>query len=196
MTEEIIKPNIEEIAENDGEVDTRLFTDTNGNIIQLDDLLMPSFSECNYCPIKNKCPVFKEDSHCRIEEAMVVESVKNLTISQNQDVTTKFKLTMFDFLVQLVLQFRLQIVGSRIDYNRLTDPKMADLLNKYVSMTASVSRRYMEGLKELSATPREQLKGKRNQKASGYIVYAEQMERAKAEEKKLTDGEEDDVITD
>lgn len=169
----------------DGEINNKVFFNSAGDLVTLDELAIPNFSDCNKCAIRRTCPVFEEGSHCRIEEAMVHDAVRNITLEHDKDVTTTFKLTLYDFLNQLVLSHRIQRMGSQIDYRRLVhDEKMLDLLDKYVNMSSKVSRRYMEGLKELSVTPRERAKEKRGNKSSGSIILAQHMAKAIEEEKK------------
>ena len=182
------KPEITEIV--DGTVDNKIFFNSDGALVTLDDLTIPDFSECNNCAIRRRCPVFKEGSHCRIEEAMVHDAVRNITLEHEQDVTVAFKLTLFDYLINLVLHHRVQRLGATIDFGVLLhDENMRDLLDKYVKMTTSISRRYMEGLKEMGLTPRE--KGRMNvgKKSSGTIQMQQYMQKVIDEEKKDQDKE-------
>jgi hypothetical protein len=160
--------------------------DPKGGLIQLDQLTEPFYSECNKCAIRYRCPVFDEDMLCRLEIALVDEAKRNIMHDQNKDIEIEFKLTMSDFLINLVLQHRLQRMGATIDYYSVSlDKGMLEILQKYVSMTASISRRYMEGLKELTATPREKMKYTKNKgKTSGFIILSKHMEKAIEEEEK------------
>jgi len=183
MGNEVTKPKIEDVVETN--VDDKVFFNQDGALITLDDLTIPDFSECNNCAIRRRCPVYEESSHCRLEEAMVYDAVRNITLEHDQDVTVAFKLTLFDYLINLVLHHRVQRLGATIDFGVLLhDDNMRDLLDKYVKMTTSISRRYMEGLKEMGLTPREKGRmGKSNPK-SGTIILSQYLARVVEEEKK------------
>lgn len=183
MGKELTKPKIEDAI--DALPDNKVFFDSQGALITLDDLTIPDFSECNNCAIRRRCPVYKEGSHCQIEEAMVYDAVRNITLEHDQDVTVSFKLTLFDFLVNLVLHHRVQRLGATIDFGVLLhDDNMRDLLDKYVKMTTSISRRYIEGLKEMGLTPREKSRMSSGKKSSGTIILAQHMAKIVEEEKK------------
>lgn len=183
MENKLSRPKIEDVIE--GVHDNKVFFNSDGELITLDDLTIPDFSECNNCAIRRRCPVNKANSHCRIEEAMVFDAVKNITLEHDQDVTVAFKLTLFDYLVNLVLHHRIQRLGATIDFGVLLhDDSMRDLLDKYVKMTTSVSRRYMEGLKEMALTPREKNRLGKSTKTSGAIILSQHMARVIEEEKK------------
>jgi len=172
MEKQISKPKIEDF-------------NSDGTLITLDDLTVPDFSECNNCAIRRRCPVYEEGSHCRIEEAMVYDAVRNITLEHDQDVTVAFKLTLFDYLINLVLHHRVQRLGATIDFGVLLhDDNMRDLLDKYVKMTTSISRRYMEGLKEMGLTPREKARMGSGKKSSGTIILQQHMQKVIAEEEK------------
>ncbi len=183
MGKELTKPKIEDIVT--ATVDNKVFVDSEGQLITLDDLTIPDFSECNNCAIKRRCPVFKEGSHCRVEEAMVYDATRNIALEHDQDVTVAFKLTLFDYLINLVLHHRVQRLGATIDFGVLLhDDNMRDLLDKYVKMTTSISRRYVEGLKEMGLTPREKSRMNVGKKSSGTIILAQHMAKVIEEEKK------------
>ncbi len=183
MENKLSKPKIEDAIE--ALPDNKVFFNSEGSLITLDDLTIPDFSECNNCAIRKRCPVFKEGSHCRIEESMVYDAVRNMTLEHEQDVTVAFKLTLFDFLVNLVLHHRVQRLGATIDFGVLLyDDNMRDLLDKYVKMTTSISRRYMEGLKEMGLTPREKGRMGKGSKTSGTIILAQHLARVVEEEQK------------
>ncbi|KKN76653.1 hypothetical protein LCGC14_0368500 [marine sediment metagenome] len=184
MEKQLTKPKIEDTAI-EATQDSKVFFNTEGKLITLDDLTIPEFSECNNCAIRRRCPVFEEGSHCRLEEAMVYDAVRNITLEHDQDVTVAFKLTLFDYLINLVLHHRVQRLGATIDFGVLLhDDNMRDLLDKYVKMTTSISRRYMEGLKELGLTPREKGRMGKGKKTAGTIILQQHMARVIEEEKK------------
>ncbi|KKL06504.1 hypothetical protein LCGC14_2595340 [marine sediment metagenome] len=188
MEEEKTKPKIGDAIE--AVPDNKVFFNSEGALITLDDLSIPEFSECNNCAIRRRCPVFEEGSHCRIEEAMVYDAVRNIALEHDQDITVAFKLTLFDYLINLVLHHRVQRLGATIDFGVLLhDDNMRDLLDKYVKMTTSISRRYMEGLKEMGLTPREKSRMNTNKKSSGTIILAQHMTKVLEEEKKERDEE-------
>lgn len=188
MEEEETKPKIGDAIE--ALPDNKVFFNSEGALITLDDLSIPEFSECNNCAIKRRCPVFKEGSHCRIEEAMVYDAVRNIALEHDQDITVAFKLTLFDYLINLVLHHRVQRLGATIDFGVLLhDDNMRDLLDKYVKMTTSISRRYMEGLKEMGLTPREKSRMGVGKKSSGTIILAQHMTKVLEEEQKERDEE-------
>lgn len=181
MTEE--PASVKDIVES--RVDNKVFFKEDGSLITLDDLMTPDFSECNNCAIRKRCPVFKEGSHCRIEEALVYDAVRNITLEHDQDVTVAFKLTLYDYLINLLWQHRLQRTGSTVDFASLAyDDVQRDLLEKYVKMTTSISRRYMEGLKEMGLTPREKSRMNKGKKSQGSMILQQHMQRVVAEEKK------------
>ena len=183
MSDTVTKPKIEDMVEST--IDNKVFFDSAGKLITLNELTIPEFSECNNCAIRRRCPVFKEGSHCRIEEAMVYDAVRNIELEHEQDVTVAFKLTLFDYLINLVLHHRVQRLGATIDFGVLLhDDNMRDLLDKYVKMTTSISRRYMEGLKEMGLTPREKERSNKGRKSTGTIILAQHMARAIEEEEK------------
>ncbi len=183
MGKELTKPKIEDAL--DVNIDNKVFFNSEGALITLDDLTIPDFSECNNCAIKRRCPVYKEGSHCQVEEAMVYDATRNITLEHDQDVTIAFKLTLFDYLINLVLHHRVQRLGATIDFGVLLhDDNMRDLLDKYVKMTTSISRRYMEGLKEMGLTPREKSRMATGKKSSGTIILAQHMAKVIEEEKK------------
>ncbi len=188
MEEKETKPKIGDAIE--ALPDNKVFFNSEGALITLDDLSIPEFSECNNCAIKRRCPVFKEGSYCRIEEAMVYDAVRNIALEHDQDITVAFKLTLFDYLINLVLHHRVQRLGATIDFGVLLhDDNMRDLLDKYVKMTTSISRRYMEGLKEMGLTPREKSRMSTGKKSSGTIILAQHMTKVLEEERKERDEE-------
>ncbi len=190
MGKQLTKPKIEDAVE--ATTDNKVFFNTEGKLITLDDLTIPEFSECNNCAIRRRCPAFKEGSHCRLEEAMVFDAVRNITLEHDQDVTVAFKLTLFDYLINLVLHHRVQRLGATIDFGVLLhDDNMRDLLDKYVKMTTSISRRYMEGLKEMGLTPREKGRMGKGRKTAGTIILQQHMAKVIEEEEKDKEKEKD-----
>lgn len=176
-------PTIKEIVES--RVDDKVFFKEDGSLITIDDLMQPPLSLCNNCPIRTTCPVYKEGSHCRIEEAMVYDAVKNIVLEHDQDVTVAYKYVFYDWVENLLIKHRLARVGATIDYASIAyDEVQRELLDKHVKAMTSVSRRYMEGLKEMGMTPREKSRMSKGNKSQGSMILAQHMKKVIAEEER------------
>ena len=176
--------DIEETVETAG---TKYIVNSFGEIIDLDQLLIPSYSTCVNCPIKNTCPEFETDSHCKIEEALVIRTVQHLA---DQGIDEKDSLTMFSFLNNLLMLHRLQRMAPVIDYGAAAVDRFArEQFAKYLSMLASVDRRYVSVLKERMATRKER-RNVREEPTSGFMdMIAKAIEAEQAKESGSVDAD-------
>jgi len=159
------------------------------NLIRLEDLLTPDFSNCNRCPKAGNCNAEKasrKEGYCLIEEGLIIESTKDLM--NYYGITIKDKLVMFSFQISLLNLHRLSRMGARIDYGMWSEENF-DIMNKYMAMLAKIDGRYHKGLSELQATRKEQLKMQALQadETSEFIKVMTQL--AKKQRKELIDGE-------
>ena len=174
--------DIEETIETAG---IKYIVNSFGEVIDLEQLLIPSYSTCVNCPIKTTCPEFEADSHCKIEEALVIRTVQHLA---DQGIDQKDSLTMFSFLNNLLMLHRLQRMAPVIDYGAAAVDRFArEQFAKYLSMLASVDRRYIVVLKELMATRKERRNVRETQDSGFMDMIAKAIEAEQFKEEDSVD---------
>jgi hypothetical protein len=149
----------------------------NGDIITLEDLLMPGYSECNNCPlaphrpilgydsegnpmlgnsVPGKCPSYQKNSHCTIEEAIVLETVYDFN---NREKIPGNKYSLYALLTAIVNKHRVDRLGQNINLQMAPYSKFhAEIVTKYMSMANAVNTQYLKTLKEKIATEKENIK--------------------------------------
>ena len=139
-------------------VNNKIVIGNNNQIIKIDDLLTPELMNCLNCPIWKTCPTRNasmEVGHCLIEEGLIIESTKDLAMEFG--ISTKDKLVLFSFMLNLLNLHRLSRLGARINFV-LQDKDNFDVMNKYMAMLAKIDGRYHKSLQELQATRKEQFR--------------------------------------
>ena len=188
MTDE--KPKIDkDIEETIKAADLKFIVNSKGEIIDLEELLVPTYARCDNCPITHMCPSFKEGHHCRVEEALVIRTVQYLA---DQGVDQKDTLTIYSFLTNLLNLHRVQRIISVIDLSAAAYDKQArENFSRYMSMLNSVDKRYVSVLKELLATRKERKNVPKEQEKGFFEVLAQALENeARTDEKDAKKGKE------
>lgn len=153
-----------------------------GELIQLEDLLRPGYSGCNQCALRprgdpttfrvnpetgteeevanpnfipSSCPMYDAESHCVLEEGLVIETVQTF---KDDGMVPMDNLTLFSLLNSLLNLHRLSRVGTIINYSNMhIDKEASDIVNKFISMTSSINNQYTKALKEMLATRKDQV---------------------------------------
>ena len=172
IVEEIVgDPTIEDTIKG---ADLKFIVNSKGEIIDLEDLLVPAYARCDNCPIASLCPSFKKGHHCRVEEALVVRTVQYLA---DQGVDQKDTLTIYSFLTNLLNLHRVQRIISVIDLSAAAYDKQArENFSRYLSLLNSIDKRYVSVLKELLATRKERKNVPREQEKGFFEVLAQALE--------------------
>jgi hypothetical protein len=135
----------------------------NGQITDLRQLLQPSYSQCNLCPLRPgivkgpPCQIYTPGSHCQIEEAIAIEASQSLMGENSNQLD---ELTLYNVLVNLLYMHRLQRIGAQVDLTNFQTKETIELLTKLVNMSGAVSGRYINSLKEMVATRKDRIRVK------------------------------------